>query len=637
MQNNTPTPVSTGSEQEIRRLVPLHTLSAECFDSVFAQLQPEIADPGTVLFRQGDPAFEWVYVLGGTVMLRSAERDVETVIGGTDAARIALAHQNPRKLTAVAKSRVRYVRVRPDLVAKASGGMSEPAGYEVRDGADSSAKTGDWMSALLQSPVFLKLPPANLQAVLRAFRELPAKAGEVICRQGEPGESFYIIRSGQCSVAREPKPGARPIRLATLRVWDSFGEYALISGQPHAETVTMDGEGQLLRLDKDKFLKLIREPLINVVGADRALEMAGQHAVWLDLRPPDEATAPRPRGDCRHVPFFSLRTMLPNLDRHRNHICLCDDEGIAAAAAFTLLKSRVPAVVLRGGIDALPAGSTTVDSRDASPNPATSPQGLDFEMPELSLVEEDSAALMGEETRAAVDFLQPETPAAGGVLETGNWHVDENPGLHALGRLESAVAKLYESRERMLQELQTANLSPPARERVPEQAAMQADFLGVRRKLAEAVAAANAAGLEAESLHDYIADLQALVEQFLESGEISLGEEAAALRTELDTVREQAGAELNLLQSRLAAAESENARLRAGLDAVQPQPAAQEQAVEAFGAPGAGPGRTLTGMFLAALAGAVVAAAVILGGLLLEPGRDLARAWLAPASAAAPR
>ncbi len=86
-----------------------------------------------------------------------------------------------------------------------------------------------WMTALLRLKAFHKIPPANIQGIFMRLEQIDAKAGEVVMRQGKEGDYFYVVTVGRCVVTRETPLSAEGIKLAELKVGDTFGEDALVS------------------------------------------------------------------------------------------------------------------------------------------------------------------------------------------------------------------------------------------------------------------------------------------------------------------------------------------------------------------------------------------------------------------------
>jgi len=96
-------------------------------------------------------------------------------------------------------------------------------------------------------------------------------AGEPVIRQGEPGESLFVIMSGRVEVTVR-QPDAPLIRLATLEAGDYFGEMSLMTGAPRSATVTALVESRLLEVGKESFRGLLDAQPDLVERLGRALE-----------------------------------------------------------------------------------------------------------------------------------------------------------------------------------------------------------------------------------------------------------------------------------------------------------------------------------------------------------------------------
>ena len=129
--------------------------------------------------------------------------------------------------------------------------------YEVSDLEDQgSGDSDDWMTTLLQTQAFHRIPPANIQAIFMRMQQVNLKAGDVIIKQGDEGDYFYAITSGSCSVVRETPLNKDGIRLAELGIGDTFGEEALISESKRNATITMLTDGSVMCCEDD-FNKLL--------------------------------------------------------------------------------------------------------------------------------------------------------------------------------------------------------------------------------------------------------------------------------------------------------------------------------------------------------------------------------------------
>ena len=158
----------------------------------------------------------------------------------------------------------------------------------------------DWMTTLLQTKAFHRIPPANLQAIFMRMNRTPYRAGEVVIKQGDEGDYFYAIVQGRCLVTRESPLNQKGIKLAELGVGETFGEEALIAEAKRNATVTMLTDGVLMRLNKQDFRDLMHEPLLRWVDEAQALKIIQNRGQWLDVRLPSEYPEPRDRRVDQH-------------------------------------------------------------------------------------------------------------------------------------------------------------------------------------------------------------------------------------------------------------------------------------------------------------------------------------------------
>ena len=104
-------------------------------------------------------------------------------------------------------------------------------------------------------PLFGGLSPARVEGALRGLQPLPVTAGDVVIRQGDPADRFYVIGSGSFVVTSDAGDGARELR--TLGVDDVFGERGILAHAPRSATVTAATDGLLFMMDGDAFLELV--------------------------------------------------------------------------------------------------------------------------------------------------------------------------------------------------------------------------------------------------------------------------------------------------------------------------------------------------------------------------------------------
>jgi MFS family permease len=133
---------------------------------------------------------------------------------------------------------------------------------------DSQVTVPERQLALLRGlPIFAPLPAAILEHLAGSLRLVSARGGETIIREGEPGDRFYVIGSGEVDVSADGK------RLTTLGPGESFGEIALLLPTPRTATVVARGDIELFSLDRDEFVTAVtghpesRDAADAVIGA----------------------------------------------------------------------------------------------------------------------------------------------------------------------------------------------------------------------------------------------------------------------------------------------------------------------------------------------------------------------------------
>jgi MFS family permease len=113
------------------------------------------------------------------------------------------------------------------------------------------------LARVAELPLFTGVPSSRLEAALAHIREVPVRAGEVVIRQGDPADRFYMIESGSFVVTQAPAPGAAQVVLQHLGPNEVFGELGLLRGAPRRATVTAETDSVLLALEGRDFLKLV--------------------------------------------------------------------------------------------------------------------------------------------------------------------------------------------------------------------------------------------------------------------------------------------------------------------------------------------------------------------------------------------
>jgi len=334
----------------LKTLVPINSLTPENFKELADHAVIDRLPAASKLFKQGDHDNYSIFLLSGEVALTSANTELSLdVVAGSGDSRYALAQLKPRQYTGTAKT--------PVTIAKVDGGLldrlltwDQTTGYEVTE-FDGSQDT-EWMIRMLRSETFQKLPPANINALFARFEPVELKSGQVIVRQGDPGDFYYIIKTGKVSVSRKADKSGKVSMLGQLQEGDGFGEEALLSGTPRNATVAMVTDGVLMRLARKDFDELMREPLVKWVSLDQAKVLVRAGAMLLDVRIEDEYRHGTIKGSA-NLPLYLLRLKAASLDPQSHYITFCQTGSRGCAAAFLLSQRGFDVSVLRGGLGGL--------------------------------------------------------------------------------------------------------------------------------------------------------------------------------------------------------------------------------------------------------------------------------------------
>jgi MFS family permease len=111
-------------------------------------------------------------------------------------------------------------------------------------------------------PLFRPLPATTLEQLASSLIPVKASPGTEVIREGEAGDRFYVIASGEVEVSSEGKP------LTTQGPGDHFGEIALLRDVPRTATVRAKSDVELYALERDEFLSAVTGHAASAQAAD---------------------------------------------------------------------------------------------------------------------------------------------------------------------------------------------------------------------------------------------------------------------------------------------------------------------------------------------------------------------------------
>ena len=128
---------------------------------------------------------------------------------------------------------------------------------EERKPLTTQRKKREDLELISQIPLFSELGPLELGEVAEICLKEKFNPGEVIFKEGEPGDKFYIILKGEVEIYKEISEGREEV-LAKLKAGDYFGEMSLIDNAPRSASARAVGEVVALTISKPDFEILLK-------------------------------------------------------------------------------------------------------------------------------------------------------------------------------------------------------------------------------------------------------------------------------------------------------------------------------------------------------------------------------------------
>lgn len=333
------------SQEVLKSFTPFDTLNEEYLGRVASKVKILEFPKGSLIFKRGRALNESFYLVEGNVDLVDSKFSVTSINRNSEHCRFPLSGSSPTKVSAVAKSGVKLLTVERDFLdlVMAWSESGDPSTQTVTAGACEADEDRDWMSCLLQSPLFTQIPPAHIQQLFARFETVTANAGDEIVREGEPGDYFYVIEIGTARV--QGRGGKVDV---SLKAGHYFGEEALVGDTTRNATVTMTCDGSLMRLGKEDFKTLLQEPVIRYITVEelRDLQINTVSCQLLDVRLPLEYRHQHV-PDSINVPLSALRNRCAAFDKQTRYIVTDNGGRRSEVAVHLLCQAGYDALILR--------------------------------------------------------------------------------------------------------------------------------------------------------------------------------------------------------------------------------------------------------------------------------------------------
>ena len=331
-----------------RTFVPLRSMRPNFLSELFARVVVEELAPGQELFHQGEHDQQVIYLLHGLLRL---ERD--NAVSFVDAAttNTPIANKQPRPLTAVAETACGVLRIDADELDRLLC-WSQVADYLLAEIGSRRELDEDvtWMQTILSSNLFFKVPPVNVENIFSRLEAQLVRTGETIVRQGELGDCCYFIKEGSAQVVLRDEKTQQINKLVNLFPGRCFGEDALVNDAPRNASVTMLSDGVLMRLHKQDFELLLKEPISDEISEEE-IEKLLDVPIYLDSRTEEEYRLGH-ISFSGNMPLGLLGIKKRLLSQEKLYLFYCDTGRRSRAAAYLLGKLGYNTMMLKGGLNA---------------------------------------------------------------------------------------------------------------------------------------------------------------------------------------------------------------------------------------------------------------------------------------------
>ncbi len=345
----------------LKKFSPFDSLADEYLQQILPHTKVTDIQKSQLIFKRGRIQPALYYLLEGQVSLVDSSFSSKQLSAGEKGAGFALNEINsPTKFSAVAQGDVRLLEVSQaplDQIMAWSQSVANEGALPEEDGRFNAegfvVEDSDWIAHLLGSPMFARIPPANLQSLFQRFQARDVAAGETIVKGGEVGDFFYVVAKGKAQVFPVADVPAEPVY---LRDGDFFGEEALVGETTRNASVKMVTNGTLMALGKEDFKALLQQPLLSYVDSQELSRLKDDHAdvQLIDVRLPIEYRHLH-LNDTINIPLHKLRNRLSALERGCLYVITDDAGARSEVAAQLMIQDGQHVMILRDASQYYPA------------------------------------------------------------------------------------------------------------------------------------------------------------------------------------------------------------------------------------------------------------------------------------------
>ncbi|HEY2401877.1 MAG TPA: Crp/Fnr family transcriptional regulator [Steroidobacteraceae bacterium] len=150
---------------------------------------------------------------------------------------------------------------------------------------------------LERNRLFRGLSAATIQQIAALAIRRPYEPDALVFSQGDPGDSLYGVVTGKVRISASTREG-KEMFLNIMEPGDTFGEIALLDGNPRTATATTTATCELMIIPRAQFLALLqREPTVAI----HLLQLLCQRIRWTSAQAEDSALLTVPNRLARRL------------------------------------------------------------------------------------------------------------------------------------------------------------------------------------------------------------------------------------------------------------------------------------------------------------------------------------------------
>ena len=230
------------SPLQLNGFTSLNALSAQQYNELKAELliQPFLA--GQTVVCLSESLKKTCFLVSGDLFYQSAEGAEIYIEAGSEESQHALPANTAEPYTLVAATDCSVVLIERSRLA---GLLTwRQASQDLLLELEAEGEDMEWLSALLDNPLFSRVPAVNIREMLKRLHRLDLPQGSAVLEEGGRGDRCYFLRSGNAEVTQS-RDGQEQV-LAQLSMGACFGEEALLSDAPRNATVTLLEDSRVL-------------------------------------------------------------------------------------------------------------------------------------------------------------------------------------------------------------------------------------------------------------------------------------------------------------------------------------------------------------------------------------------------------